>query len=216
LTIGSTIPPPAVFVSFYNRALEIANGEKVLLDREVSALDEDILGPEITSKLNYKSIIQYTAFRVECLPEAAALAEGLMQIGLEKGSLGTLLENTGVYHHLLRHEAAEVAWPHIFGALQAKPTQIITLLRLLGCDFPREFNLSGCRIQHISKQQSLHYGPRHHALFVEAFKHEIESPTGRKVGILHELNPSIRLPSHATMSYPIIEKQFLMSIGYRS
>src|SRR5208282_4413494 len=123
---------------------------------------------------------------VEVLPEFDALECELLPRGLGTKSFGsvkggvftkakdntwdrieplqTVFQRLGLYHDLLGGVEASAIWSRVDAALNNKPIQVTTLLRLLGCDFPHEFDLPGCSVVPISQEQHLHYGSRGRAL----------------------------------------------------
>jgi hypothetical protein len=179
--------PQAIFMKLYDQAKVIAREEERNFKRE-SPKQKKILGNEIFKKISYESLVDELATKVETLPEFYALQRELLPRGLGTKSIGTfkgdvfteatidtwnaieplptVFERLGFYHDLLSGAEPSAIWSRIQAALNTKPIQVTTLLRLLGCDFPHEFafDLSGHSVVRISAEQHLRYGSRGRAL----------------------------------------------------
>src|SRR5262249_42861896 len=75
-------------------------------------------------------------------------------------SLHEILDRLGIYHDMVAGTPPELPWSRIEAALNKKPIKVMTLLNLLGCDFPSEFILLRCRVVKLSHQKRLELDSR--------------------------------------------------------
>jgi hypothetical protein len=128
--------------------------------------------------------IDHLRWQLEELPEFSQLQRELLELGLgvetvfwggkpECGGdleikprvpLGALFDCLGIYHDMLSGESCDAIWARIETALQNKPTELTTLLELIGCDFPEDFSILNSTVLKMSKEKKLELVSRGDAL----------------------------------------------------
>jgi hypothetical protein len=125
--------------------------------------------------------IDHLRSQLEELPEFSQLERELLDLGLgvetnfygddfevmPRVPLGALFDCLGVYHDILRGESCDAVWARIETALQRKPTEVTTLVELIGCDFPGDFEILNSTVLKMSKEKWLELVSRGDALNAE-------------------------------------------------
>jgi len=180
---------PPSFLTLYDFALKIAQTSDHSSDDEPFAtLCSEAFGSDLGAekaywdRLNYKSRLGNLITKIQESEELRHCEKDLLPRGLGVQSEGTisggvfstagrgkwiclvplhdLLDRLGIYHDVLSASPADAAWSRIDAALHNAPIQVTTLLELLGCDFPQEFQILGCHVVGMSDEKQLALGSR--------------------------------------------------------